>query len=121
MRPESGAPSPTATRLPQLIASESLPDGARLHLAISSDLVWFEGHFPSRPVLPGVAQIGWAVHFARGHFGFMHDPPRIERVKFLEAVPLEGTLQLELHREGDRVTWEFSADDTLLSRGRLAF
>ncbi len=121
MRAESGAPSPTATRLPQLNASESLPDGTRLHLAVPPGLVWFEGHFPSRPVLPGVAQIAWAIHYARRHFEFTHDPSRIERVKFLEPVPLEEPLQLELHREGDRVTWEFSAGDTLLSRGRLAF
>jgi len=121
MRAESGAPSPTAPRLPQLNASEPLPDGARLHLAIPPGLVWFEGHFPSRPVLPGVAQIAWVVYYAREHFGFTRDPSRIERVKFLGAVPLEGTLLLELHRDEDRVRWELLAGNTVLSRGRLGF
>jgi len=32
---------------------------------IPYDLVHFSGHFPKVPVVPGVAQIGWAIHFAQ--------------------------------------------------------
>jgi len=32
---------------------------------IPYDLVHFSGHFPKAPVVPGVAQIGWAIHFAQ--------------------------------------------------------
>ncbi|HYW77467.1 MAG TPA: hypothetical protein VFA48_12765 [Gammaproteobacteria bacterium] len=121
MRTESGAPFPTGARFPQLKACESLSEGVRLHLAIPTGLVWFEGHFPSRPVLPGVAQIAWVVYYARRQFRFSHDPSRIERVKFLETVPLDRPLLLELQLEGNRVNWQLFADDTLLSRGRLYF
>lgn len=121
MRADSGGTPSTAARLPILNGREPLPDGVRLRLAIPSDLIWFDGHFPSRPVLPGVAQIAWAVAFSGKHFGFDHDPVGIDRVKFLETVPLDKTLLLELHRAGDRVTWQLMAEDTLLSRGRLTF
>ncbi len=121
MRADAGSTSSPAARLPELRNRQPLPDGVRLHLAIPPNLVWFRGHFPSRPVLPGVAQIAWAVFYAREHFDFGHDPVSIGRVKFLETVPLDKALLLDLHREENRVSWQFLADAALLSRGRLNF
>ena len=121
MRADSGGPCPSAARLPELNGSEPLSDGVRLHLEIPPGLVWFRGHFPSRPVLPGVAQIAWVVSCSRDHFGFGHDPVSIARVKFLETVPLEKPLTLELHRKSNQVAWELLTDEALLSRGRLVF
>ena len=100
---------------------EPLPDGVRLHLDIPPDLIWFRGHFPDGPVLPGVAQVAWAIAFSRKHLDFNHDPVVIERVKFLEAAPLDKTLQLDLHKAGNRVGWRLLADETVLSSGRLTF
>ncbi len=121
MRADAGGTSSSAARLPELRSRQPLPEGVRLHLTIPPDLVWFQGHFPSRPVLPGVAQIAWVVFYSREQFGFGHDPISIDRIKFLETVPLDKTLLLDLHREEHRVSWQFLADDVLLSRGRLNF
>lgn len=121
MRADTGGTSSSAARLPELRNRQPLPDGVRLHLAIPPALVWFRGHFPSRPVLPGVAQISWAVFYSREHFGFEHDPVSIDRVKFLDTVPLDKDLLLDLHREENRVSWQFLANDAPLSRGRLNF
>jgi len=121
MRADSGGTSSPAARFPELHGREPLPGGIRLRLTVPPELVWLEDHFPSRPVLPGVAQLAWAIAFARDHFGFDHDPVGVERVKFLGTVPLEKPLVLELHRERNRVDWQFLAEDIPLSRGRLAF
>lgn len=121
MRADADGPSSPAARLPELRNRQPLPDGVRLLLAVPADSVWFRGHFPSRPVLPGVAQIAWAVFYSREQFGFSSDPVSIDRVKFLETVPLDKALLLELHRQDNRVSWTFLADDVLLSRGRLNF
>ena len=121
MRADSGDPGLTAPRLPEPTGSEPLADGVRLHLSIPSDLAWFQGHFPSRRVLPGVAQIAWVVFYSREQFDFDRDPTAIDRVKFLEPVPLDKGLLLDLHRGANRVTWQLLADDALLSRGRLVF
>ena len=38
--------------------------GATLTLRLHADaeLFWFRGHFPTLPILPGVAQLDWALH-----------------------------------------------------------
>ncbi|MDR2678973.1 MAG: AMP-binding protein [Zoogloeaceae bacterium] len=40
-----------------------------LALTLPPGLLWFQGHFPDLPVLPGVVQLDWVAHFAALHFG----------------------------------------------------
>ncbi|MDR0736577.1 MAG: AMP-binding protein [Zoogloeaceae bacterium] len=57
---------------------------ARLQLRCAPNLVWFDGHFPDLPVLPGVVQIDWAAHFARLHFGLDLQSAPITRMSGLK-------------------------------------
>lgn len=96
----------------------------RLELEVPATLAWFAGHFPDNPILPGVAQIGWAIAFARKHFGFPADPLHIERVKFLKPIRPGDRATLELLRDGERpmrVEWTLGRDGLALSCGRLEF
>lgn len=121
MRTEVRPPSETAARLPETTGREPLPDGVRVRLRVPSTLAWFAGHFPGNPVVPGVAQIGWAIDCAREHFGQARDPAGIDRVKFLQTVPLDTPLALELRGGAARVDWRLLAGDELLGSGRLLF
>ena len=42
------------------------PQADRVEIILSVDpaLFWFRGHFAVQPLLPGVAQIDWAMHYA---------------------------------------------------------
>ncbi len=126
MRPAVSACSAAApgARFPEILEQERDGDRASLELAVPESLVWFAGHFPGHPVLPGVAQVGWAARCAREVFGFSTDPLRIDRVKFLKPVRPGEHLGLELWRDGarpDRVEWRFARGDVACSRGRFEF
>ena len=120
MRAESTLPPP-APRLPVVVARVASPNGVALQLDVPTNLVWFDGHFPDDPILPGVAQIGWAIAFAREHFGLDVDPHKIDRVKFLHTARPGVHLELKLVREAAYIRWQLHAHSTLLSSGRLIF
>ncbi|WP_095156296.1 acyl-CoA synthetase family protein [Pseudomonas sp. Irchel 3E13] len=92
---------------PDVLSQEQQGDETHLHLAISGDLVYFNGHFPQTPVLPGVVQVDWAIALGQA----LLDRPRhfagMEVLKFQQLV-----------RPGDRLllTLRFDAE-----RGKLYF
>lgn len=77
-----------------------------LHLAPS--LFWFKGHFAVQPLLPGVAQLDWVMHYATAllapHFRF-HS---IKNVKFQAPLLPEVDVTLSLAWQPERETLSFS-------------
>jgi len=75
---------------------------AELLLKVDPALFWFRGHFPGQPILPGLAQVEWAMHYGRevlmteGVFG------GIENVKFQRPVKPGQTLRLQLEWQAQR-------------------
>jgi 3-hydroxymyristoyl/3-hydroxydecanoyl-(acyl carrier protein) dehydratase len=104
-----------------VVARVALPNGVVLQLDVPTDLVWFDGHFPGDPILPGVTQIGWAIAFAREHFGLNADPHKIDRVKFLQPTRPGARLELKLVGEATCIRWQLYENTTLLSCGHLTF
>jgi hypothetical protein len=92
-----------------------------LTLFIPRHLTYFDGHFAGTPVLPGVAQLFWAGHFARQVFGLDFVWPRMEAVKFNRLVLPETTVTLHLVRREDhgRLQFSYAVDGVTCSSGRL--
>ena len=96
-------------------------------LELPKDLVWFDGHFPKKALLPGVAQLRWVLHYAALWLGTIH-LREIVTMKFVQPVlPLEH-LQLRLTKgpPKDKVlTLQFeylvlsNSSETSVSFGRL--
>ena len=74
------------------------PAHAHLRAVVPADLLYFEGHFEGRPMLPGIAEVLLLVHRrAREVFGALGAEKRMVRLKF-EAVILPGDA-LDVHLE----------------------
>ena len=96
---------------------------ARLEFTADADLAMFDGHFPEAPVLPGVAQLDWAVHFGREAFKPAGEPLRIEQLKFQALVrpDMRVTLALEWAPEAGALTFRYTSAAGTHASGRLVF
>lgn len=74
---------------------------ATLEVELGPDLVVFDGHFPQAPILPGVAQLDWAIGWAREVFALPPDPIRIEALKFQRLLRPGNRARLELEWQAD--------------------
>lgn len=92
-----------------------------LSLRVPLDLRYFSGHFPSTPVLPGVAQIDWVMDLARR---YLELPPRfqgMEVMKFQQLVRPGDRLELDLRFDAERgkLYFAYQVNDQPASSGRL--
>jgi 3-hydroxymyristoyl/3-hydroxydecanoyl-(acyl carrier protein) dehydratase len=101
---------------PEILSQER--DGAekaKFRLKLPADLLYFEGHFPSSPILPGVVQIDWAIGFARSLFPLQGEFKGLEALKFQQVLQPgeEPELELEFKPAKNAFTFRY-----LSSRGR---
>lgn len=115
----------TAPILPVVIARTQ---GATLQLTleIPANLHYFDGHFPGSPVLAGIIQIHWAVHYAREYWGDLGQFTGLEAVKFQQLIVARQELLLELDYVADKRKLYFSyrtdstqANTRTFSSGRI--
>lgn len=64
-----------------------------------SNLLYFEGHFPNTPILPGVVQVHWAIHYGRQCFDLPKTFRQISKLKFQKVIQPNTTITLELTHE----------------------
>jgi len=112
-------------RLPDLVNKHEQQDGLLLELFIPANLYYFDGHFPGRPVLPGVVQTHWAVHYAREQWGNLGNFAGLEAIKFQQIITANQTIQLKLSYQPDKGKLYFSYTGNSLeiayASGRVSF
>ena len=94
---------------------------ATLELSITGELRVLEGHFPEAPVVPGVAQLDWAINWGREAFGFSGHFARMEVLKF-QALMMPGhevKLALDWNAQRSTLTFKFSSQTANFSSGRV--
>ena len=90
-------------------------------LAVPRDHPAFEGHFPGRPILPGVCLLGEAMAVLEAATGTDARGWRLESAKFTSPVA-PGTALAIAHRgeETGRVRFEIRAGERMVASGVLA-
>jgi 3-hydroxymyristoyl/3-hydroxydecanoyl-(acyl carrier protein) dehydratase len=108
---------------PVIVAQQQDTSTARLELRVPKDLIYFRGHFPDQPVLPGIVQTHWAVACARRCFALGDAEIVGVQVKFKRVITPEMTLHLVLDYARDRRRVEFAYADaqSSFSSGVITF
>ncbi len=91
-------------------------------LHLTGDEHFFQGHFPGCPIMPGVAQLGFAVESARKAFAIGGALREAKKLKFLHIMEPGGDYSLVLTRKGEgEIAYEFRKGETSCSSGTLVF
>lgn len=75
-------------------------ESATYAVDVPADLLYFAGHFPGQPVLPGVAQLVVLVlDRVRALWPELGEPTRLGRLKFKQPIAPGDVLELTIERE----------------------
>lgn len=83
-------------RTPTLLQEEASPSGTTLTVRMDAQLDVFKGHFPDFPLLPGVAQIDFAVRYARQYLAVDGEFAGMDAIKFQDPILPGSTVTLTL-------------------------
>ena len=108
---------------PEIITQSTDLPRVSFELAVPEQLYYLQGHFPGKPILPGVVQLQWAVELASVVFTTLSNFKGIEALKFHRIIEPDTrlTLTLELKEATGKLHFLFSSDDGVHSQGRLLF
>ena len=99
------------------------PTQAQLDLELDPTLAVFDGHFPQLPILPGVAQLDWAVQFGREAFPLPLHFLRLEALKFQQVARPSSLIRLHLEWQADnlRLAFRYESAQGTCASGRVIF
>ena len=109
-----------ARRRPIVSARESGTGRLALRLEIDRSLACLRGHFPGQPIVPGVAQLEWAIAFGREAFDIRGAFAGVDALKFQRIIAPGMAVTLALEWRGTTLAFRFESDAPH-SSGRILF
>lgn len=114
---------PKGETWPQVLQQTRSGSRLELELQIPRSLIYFDGHFPGNPVLPGVTQLHWAVRYAQQHFSLDRTFYQLEAVKFQQVIFPDDQVRLVLEYSSakNKLVFSYESDKGRHSSGRICF
>jgi acyl-CoA synthetase (AMP-forming)/AMP-acid ligase II/3-hydroxymyristoyl/3-hydroxydecanoyl-(acyl carrier protein) dehydratase len=114
---------PIRPAMPHIAVLRQDSQSVLLELRIDADLIYFDGHFDDAPVLPGVAQLNWAMILGRRYFTLPPLFSAVHTLKFQQIIVPDSTVMLELQHEPSKAALHFRlySDAGQHSSGRISF
>jgi 3-hydroxymyristoyl/3-hydroxydecanoyl-(acyl carrier protein) dehydratase len=110
------------TTRPDVLAVRQDPDGVELSLQIPPQLDYLRDHFDRFAIVPGVAEVDWAIAYAREHLGLTGTFRRMSNIKFGHPLLPNTRLTLRLSCPSDgELQFSFSDGHNTFSEGRISF
>jgi 3-hydroxymyristoyl/3-hydroxydecanoyl-(acyl carrier protein) dehydratase len=104
---------------PEILSERRDANVVEVDILMSADLFQFQGHFPERPIFPGVAQLDWAAHLSAKYFGSLGTIIGLSQIKFTNLIEPGNRLclRMELQIEKRRIVFSYLRDDSKCSSG----
>lgn len=109
-------------RRPIVASARGAARAVTVELRVQPDLACLRGHFPLLPVVPGAAQLGWALEFGVELIGTPGTLNGARSVKFERIIQPGSSFRLRLEAEpaGGELRFEYSSAAGRHSSGRIA-
>ncbi len=110
-------------RWPEIANRQVADDEAILSCRVPAQLVYFEGHMPGQPILPGIVQVHWAEAYGRALLGVSGRFCRLEVVKFQQVIlpDYQVTLTLNYDSGKGKLSFRFESERGTHSSGRICY
>jgi 3-hydroxymyristoyl/3-hydroxydecanoyl-(acyl carrier protein) dehydratase len=107
-------------RLPTVIDRCDTEDGFIAQLQLSSDLLYFQGHFAGFTILPGVCQIKWVLDLCQDKIPgkYSHD---ISKLKFTHPIKPDDDVSLEVQFKADKINFRYFNNKVTFSKGTISY
>jgi acyl-coenzyme A synthetase/AMP-(fatty) acid ligase/3-hydroxymyristoyl/3-hydroxydecanoyl-(acyl carrier protein) dehydratase len=111
------------SRSPEIIKERKKDGEWFIVVRIPENLVYFSGHFPERPVLPGVVQVSWVIELAAKKLGIVKDFREIESLKFRNILHpgMQVTISLSWNSDAGKLMFRIEKEEMLFSAGTVVF
>jgi len=86
---------------------EKSAERAVFELTGPGNLLYFDGHFPGQPILPGVVQLDWVIRFGRECFELPAEFRAVHGLKFRRVIPPDTPFILELDHRPETAALDF--------------
>jgi hypothetical protein len=115
--------APARPRHPAVRVLEQGDARVLLELTVPSDLLYFDGHFAVAPVLPGVVQVDWAIHYGTHYLGRAGSFAGMQALKFQQMIRPDQPVRLELSRDAAKgsLAFRYFSEAGAHASGRILF